>query len=197
MTSNFQDCCIGRWQWTGTWTKFSSIKNNIYTKLLSIPGPVLSIWHRLLHFILTPLHRREAGTTAVSVLCLRNQAQGGLSAQWHQLGSGSSNLKLVVHTVLLVWFTLEFHSTNRCWRKVKTHLLHQPSVISSSGSPVCVCCCPHLAGCPPTPDANFRQLFFFSPSWLLWASKKRHTWLVYSTLFRPVNCLRALTSPCQ
>lgn len=121
---------------------------------------------------------------------------GRLSAQWHQLGSGSSNLKPVVYTVLFDWLTLEFHSTNCCWRKVKTHLLHQPRVLSSSGSPVCVCCCPHPAGCPPTPDANFRQLFFF-PSWLLWGSEKRHSWLVYSTLFRPVNCLRALTSPCQ
>lgn len=37
------------------------------------------------------------------------------------------------------------------------------------------------------------SLFFFF--WLLWASGKEDSWLVYSTLFRPVNCLHALTSP--
>lgn len=53
-------------------------------------------------------------------------------------GKWQLHLKPVVLTVLFDWLTLEFHSTNCCWRKVKTRLLHQPRVISFSWSP-CAC----------------------------------------------------------
>ena len=45
-----------------------------------------------------------------------------------QLGSGSTRLKPVVYRskVLFGWLSLEFHSTNRCWRKVKIRFIHQP-----------------------------------------------------------------------
>lgn len=133
--------------------------------------------------------------------CFMHEGMGskGLSAQWHiarmwQQSPEPTMLFPVVYTtkVIFGWLGLKFHSTDCCWRKVKIHLIHQPREWWFPLSLLCAVV-PVTLGCPPTPDTNFRQPFFFF--WLLWASGKEDSWLVYSTLFRPVNCLHALTSP--
>lgn len=169
MMESFQDCCIGSWQWTGMWTKFSSIKNSwdILTAYLCEALDKDRHTSSSLHCIamrwvplLFPFY--EWGNRLREVLCPVTHSWAAAAPSWHSKGAKC-------YLVGSDWNSIPLIAAGGCWRKVKIHLIHQPEAGWLPPGPLCaVVLIP--VGCPPTPDTNFIQL---SSPWLLWASEKK------------------------